>query len=212
MQTLINVYLNKMKRDEISSQTFLLHSIRHIDPRSADFKIMFVLHLKSHRVCARGLLSEAGGCVEEERGQREVMRWNALKQGTCFKGSLLLQKASLCRRGMKGLLSWNLKRDLCLDWVWLANKMKMSGHEKSNTNECSLGGGEGREDGVFFNLHFFQIKLKQFKNHFPLKITLRNWIYRLCLALWLYGWYKWTPVKREGCYLTSRWKRRMEPE
>lgn len=74
MQTLINLYLNKMKRDKISSQTFLLHSIRHIDPRSAHFKIMFVLHLKSHRVCARGLLSEAGGCVEEERGQREVMR------------------------------------------------------------------------------------------------------------------------------------------
>lgn len=74
MQTLIHLYSNEMKRDKVSSQTFLLHSVRHIEPRSADFKIVFVLRLKSRRVCARGLLSEAGGCVEEERGQREVMR------------------------------------------------------------------------------------------------------------------------------------------
>lgn len=155
-----------MKRDKVSSQTFLLHSVRHIEPRSADFKIVFVLRLKSRRVCARGLLSEAGGCVEEERGQREVMRWNALKQGTCFKGALLLEKASLCRRGMKGLLWWNLKRDFCLDWVWLANKMKMSGHEKSNTNECSLGGGEGRKDGGFFP-SFLSNQVKAIKESLP---------------------------------------------
>lgn len=61
-----------VKMEEISSQTFLLCTICYINPWSSDFNPsgMFVLHLKSHWVCAWGVLSEAGECVEEERAKR----------------------------------------------------------------------------------------------------------------------------------------------
>lgn len=45
--------------------------------------------------------------------------------------------------------------------------MKMSGHEKSNTNECSLGGGEGRKDGGFFPPSFLSNQVKAIKESLP---------------------------------------------
>lgn len=100
--------------------------------------------LKGHRVCARGLLSEAGVCVWKRRGQKEVMRLNALKQGTClYPFSMRGSFATKSQHLLKGS-DENLKRDSCLGLIGKSNEM--SGHEKSNTNECSLRGEEsGRE-------------------------------------------------------------------